>query len=227
MSWSLLPPDPRARGARELPEKDHAEKWARWMKHHPSAKPSDPGFIWSQVVVIAHYRDIYESVTRIAVQADLPPSQFWGYLNSTYLHSQASAIRRLADTGKGTVSLRRILIELAQDLSRLGCPGYVANPANAMTAAQVRADGKRLDRDVAEVKAIVDQRVAHMSEAEVSDDLTVGRVHDAIDAVTDIFQRYEAFLTDATTDVIPLIENDWAAIFRRPWLEPLDGHEDK
>jgi hypothetical protein len=116
------------------------------------------------------------------------------------------------------VSLGRVLDELAEDLDRLGCPGYStladdpdddAQQSYCLTADQVRADRLRLDEGVSEVKDIVDRRVAHMDKAKVTEPLKVSPVHESIDTLISFFQRYETFLTGGTPpDFTPLIRRD-------------------
>jgi hypothetical protein len=43
-----------------------------------------------------------------------------------------------------------------------------------------------------------------------------------MDALFAVFREVEVFLTGTTTpDLVPVIQYDWEAIFRRPWLPPV------
>jgi hypothetical protein len=44
------------------------------MKHNPNATPSDPGYVWSQLAMMAYHHLIFDRVWSIAAAADLPPS---------------------------------------------------------------------------------------------------------------------------------------------------------
>jgi hypothetical protein len=51
--------------------------------------------------------------------------------------------------------------------------------------------------------------------------LTVKDVHEAIDVIGDLFKRYYNLLTASSFVMLePVIQHDWEAIFREPWIRP-------
>ena len=49
---------------------------------------------------------------------------------------------------------------------------------------------------------------------------TFGDLHDAIDGIGEIFQKYAVMLTGGWNLLEPVIQDDWKAIFREPWIPP-------
>jgi hypothetical protein len=202
----------------QLRDRQRIEKWTRWMQHTPDATQADPSFVWSQIAELSLHRQFYRQVIRMAQNAELPNSSFWQYFHSTHLRSQAAGIRRQADAHKDVISLRRILEELHRDLCQITGPGWVAEPSDALTAAEVAADIDRLVQGVSPVTELVDWRVAHMDRRSVAAPLTVTTVDAALDVLVAVFQRYARYLMSATVYFDVTITDDWQAIFRRAWL---------
>src|SRR2546430_601281 len=81
-------------------------KWTNWIE----------GDVTNEVMQVNHHRQIYERIWETTTEhGQLPDSEFWQYLRSTYGVSQAVAIRRLVDTHRGTASLRNLIAEIADD----------------------------------------------------------------------------------------------------------------
>ena len=56
-----------------------------------------------------------------------------------------------------------------------------------------------------------------MEPAEVK--LRFNDIHDAIDVIGELFQRYHLLFTAADmVDLVPVIQHDWLAPFRQPWI---------
>jgi hypothetical protein len=85
------------------------------------------------------------------------------------------------------------------------------------------ADFDRLRDIAAGVKGYVDQHVAHADAAVVSAEvtLTLDDVHDAVSVIGELFGRYYTLLTASSyTQFVPVIQHDWMAAFRVPWMPP-------
>jgi len=91
------------------------------------------------------------------------------------------------------------------------------------------ADLDRLTAAAASVKAWVDKHVAHSEDpgAEPEDpgasaaetSLTLEDIHDAIDVIGELFQRYYSLMTASSMVFLePVIQHDWLAPFRVPWI---------
>lgn len=187
------------------------------MRHNPNSRPDVPSSIWAQLAELAWHQKVHTQVIRLAERAELPPSSFWQYFHSTYLRSQAAGIRRQGDTGPRVLSLGRVLYELHRELERLGRPAWMPPSELQLTADQVKADRDKLAAELQTLKRIVDRRVAHTDHRPVRATLNTTTVDAAFNSLVEMFQRYERHLLGATTYFDLTIEDDWQAIFRRPW----------
>jgi hypothetical protein len=51
--------------------------------------------------------------------------------------------------------------------------------------------------------------------------LTLEDVHRAVDVIGELFQRYYTLFTAASMiELVPVIQHDWRAVFRQPWMRP-------
>jgi hypothetical protein len=202
---------------------EKVETWSRWMRHNRDARPEGPDYLWLALVKIEHNRAIFRRVAEIVNAAELPPSSFFGYLTTTYVDSQMVAIRRASGTDRRrqSITLRRLLDEIGEEIDRLGATrGYAFDDRwdTAISVGQVEAEIAKLERDVEPVNDVVDQRFAHMDEREVAP-LTFEAINQTIDTLGDVFRKVEVFLTGGTTpNLVPVIQEDWEAVFRRAWL---------
>src|SRR5258707_279337 len=94
------PPDPAA------PEIDpKVAKWTAWIENE----------VKNDVLTLFHYRAVYRRVAEIinTREPQLPPSVFLDVWQSSYVTTQAAAVRRQADTRRDVASLGRLLVEIA------------------------------------------------------------------------------------------------------------------
>jgi hypothetical protein len=74
----------------------------------------------------------------------------------------------------------------------------------------------------ASVKDYVDRHVAHSEDpgpVPAQTTLTLSEVHSAIDVIGDLFRRYYSLFTAASMlELEPIIQHDWLAPFREPWI---------
>jgi hypothetical protein len=99
------------------------------------------------------------------------------------------------------------------------------------------ADLAELLAGAEKVRCYVDQHIAHFDastipresgspevpppEAPKGSIPTLSEVHEAIDLVGRMFQKYGNLLTAASwVDLTPVLQHDWEAVFRVPWIEP-------
>jgi hypothetical protein len=211
------------------------EKWLWWLNEQ--IKPA--------VLTMFHHRQIYLGLDNVIRENQpLPDSAFWPYHRNVYAASQAVAIRRQVDQHKDVASLGKLLSELADDSERITedwwvqlwgddphdvdfarrrwADEFAAPGADHLDPAKPSDDLKSLEEKTAQVKDYVDQYVAHSEyrgkePAEVS--LTFREIHESIDHIGMLFRRYYGLFTAA--DMIrlePVIQHDWLAPFRRPWI---------
>jgi hypothetical protein len=189
------------------------------------------------------WRRVGEIVNANEQVADLP-SAFWDFHQMNYAATQAIAIRRQADRDPRTCSLALLIKQMAENAEALTRESYVGlfDQDNDLMVQRGHAGfdqiaddtGDHLDPEVAyadyealqdaakHVRAYVDQHLAHDdAEPTVGEMLTFGDLHAVIDAIGTTCRKYAVALTAgwwATWE--PVIQDDWEAIFRVPWLVP-------
>jgi len=190
----------------------------------------------------APQRDVYREVSKILEDnGQLPDSYWWKFMRDTYGQTQAIAVRRQRDTYRDVASLGRLLTELQEDAS-LVTPGfwlglwniddddeyerryaarqwaetYGGSVGDHLDPAIPTADFDALTAAAADVKNWVDRHVAHADASAVpaSVTLTLQDIHDAIDVIGELFQRYYTLFTAASMiKLVPVIQHNWKAVF--------------
>jgi hypothetical protein len=212
------------------------EKWRRWIN----------GTINNNVLTMYLLRDAWRTVSKmLEANGQLPESYWWEFMRDTYATTQAVAVRRQADTHRDAASLAKLIQEVRDDASRITrefwiglwheppfgfetliaqkgwAEQYGGEVSDHVDPAIPAADLVALTDAAARVKYYVDQHVAHAdaSAASASVTLTLDEVHDAIEVIGDLFRRYYNLLTAASyVELVPVIQHDWLAVFREPWL---------
>jgi hypothetical protein len=221
---------------------DHRiEKWTRWID----------GSIKNDVLTMHLHRDAWRTVAEILdAHGHLPPSYWWEFMRDTYATTQAVAVRRQADTHRDVASLGKLITELADDTDRITREFWIAlwrdpdHRWSERTAQRAWEEqfagsvGEHLDPTIprgdldalrtaaASVKAYVDEHVAHAEAKSLPPEvtLTLKQVHDAVDVIGDLFKRYYNLLTASSyLDLVPVIQDDWLAVFRVPWIAPSES----
>ncbi len=209
-------------------------KWRRWLE----------GQMRNEILTMHLHRAFWEQ-TRDIIDANgaLPESSWWEFIFDLYGSSQASAVRRLVDPHDNGVSLRRVLAEMQQDYRLLtfdyfiglhpaDMTSFVADAADwwrehfageddaHVNPAVVEADLNQLVSTTAPVVGHVDRHIAHSDSRPVrpNDLATLREVHESIDVIGSLFQRYYRLLAGGTPTLTPLIQDNWRAIFRQPWM---------
>jgi hypothetical protein len=206
------------------------------------------GALKVEVVRMYHHKSAWDRVSAmLAGQTDLPDSYWWEFMFETYAMSQASAVRRQADTRKDVNSLMRLIMDVRKGASVLTKTWWVDTlwnpsiPVERMEAerqwdeyfggsvhdhldpAIPNGDAADLETASAKVKRYVDENIAHTSRApkEPAVTLELADVHDAMETVDRLFRRYYSLLKCAGwTTTTPVEQEDFYAPFRVPWLRP-------
>lgn len=164
-------------------------------------------------------------------------------MHDSYVVMQSVAVRRHADVNGRVVSLGRLLKEMSVEPQRITRQvvaeswepqdawderdldhefGRWAGPAGTHLDPSIpQRDLDVLTVAASKVKAYVDGHIAHSDAKAVrGDELpSVKDMHDAIDVIGDLFRRYFLLLTgQEMATLVPLIEHDWMAVFRQPWI---------
>lgn len=212
------------------------EKWLSWIE--------DP--IRNDVLSMYLRRDTYETVGRIVRDADLPPSYYWEYLQDTYGETMSVAIRRQAEVSVRVHSLGQLINEVGEYSAHLTrtvfaekwgidneYEGLVANKTfnehfaggvgDHVDPAIPAADLAALTATAEKVKNYVDRHLAHSDRGGSKDIPTFDEVHAAVDQIGELFKKYALLLTaGGYVQLVPVIQDDWQAIFLKPWLPPRD-----
>lgn len=173
------------------------------------------------------------------------PSAFWDFHQENYAVAQAIAVRRQADRDARTCSLAVLIGEMrdnAELLTRADHIGLLGDRADDELMRQranagftaLAGGGDHLDPTIAasdlvalenaadRVRTYVNQHVAHdQAHPTMTEAPTFGDLHEAIDAVGRVFQKIAVALTGGWNVLEPVIQGDWQAIFRVPWISSL------
>lgn len=214
------------------------EKWQYWID----------GTIKNSVLTMHLHRDAWREVAAmLEANGQLPESYWWEFMRDTYATTQAVAVRRQADTHKDVASLGKLIEEIRDDPSRITREFWLAEWTSEDKFLRMEAErgwttqyagtvGDHLDPLIpaadfdalqaasADVRGYVDQHVAHAERpprAPSQVTLTLSDIHDDIDVIGDLFKKYYNLLTASSyVFLVPVIQHDWLAIFREPWMRP-------
>jgi hypothetical protein len=210
------------------------ERYASWLE--------DFELIKQDVYRLHHHRFLFRETQEMIRAAELPESSFFRALAQWYAESFASGIRRLGDRRRGTISFVRLLDEIRRHPGVMSCERHVAlwdrdgdrlfmaegersydrfadATGNRVDAEAVSQDIAALNAAAARVETWVNENVAHRSALPRADLPTFAEVHAAVDAVGQILQKYASLLrAEGLVELVPVIQYDWKAPFRRTWL---------
>ena len=171
--------------------------------------------IRAEIIELATDRDIYWKVQREVIQRNARlltiRSAFFHMLNDSYAHATAARVRRLVDRDTRTISLRRLLHQLA---------GYPELFAHKVTPDELARDIDKLDQACVRVKDYVDQFVAHHDRSRSASAPTHRELNEAIDVLIGTFRKYYGVLAETDIDAVVSYLEQPFAIFRFPWLDP-------
>lgn len=143
---------------------DHAEvKWIQWREQLER--------ITQETHRLHHYRQLWRELAEITQAANLPPSVFFDALPIWYVTTQGAAVRRQLDRRAGTVSLRRLLDDIAQN------PGFVTRDRHI--AAWHEQAGEPAGGGAAEAEALPEE--LRLRDANRNFDRFAGAGRDTID----------------------------------------------
>lgn len=160
--------------------------------------------------------------------------------------TQTSSVRRQLDRTRGTVSLWRLLDEIAQHSRVASRERHVAvwredgadpfleaeahrnfdrfaggRDRDRIAVAVVRADLGKLEAAGAVVERYANEAVAHMAVDQTRTVLTYAELNAAIDQIGDLVKKYASLLkATILAELEPVIQYDWKAPFRQAWIPP-------
>jgi hypothetical protein len=196
-----------------------------------------------EVTALFLNRDTWKGMVKI-IQSNpaIRPSHVFQVLATTYAASQAVAVRRLADPGRGqrVVSFVALLTSLkaaagliTRDwwLSEVDDPierwmiakgfdeQFAGKAVTHLDAAIVQADLDELAHRVRVIRKYVDRNLAHKDPKPTKVIPTLADLDQAIDYIGDLFRKYYLLLKHGDRHPIgPVFAYDWVAPFRVAWL---------
>jgi hypothetical protein len=212
------------------------EKWRGWID----------GQIKDEVLTMHLHRDTWtQTQAIIAANPGLPESYWWEFMGDTYAVTQAVAVRRQVDIHKDVASLGKLVSELADEPQILTQAFWVGlwdakDPIDVAFAERAwreqfggetvkhldpaipREDLANAEKLASGVKRYVDRHLAHSDRSPVpaSSLPTLADVHAVIDLLGHLFKKYYNLLTAASWGtLIPVLQHDWKAAFREPWIQ--------
>jgi AbiU2 len=242
-----FPLPPRRRhpvGASRLPdygegvaaEDELYAKWMEWLKT-----------IAAQTHTLWAYRDYWRGLAEMTQANDeIPPSTFFDALGIWYADEQTVAVRRQLDRDTRSVSLWRLINDIASHPEVMTRDRHVAlwrdeqhderdteywqAEANKnydrfagagndfIDRERTLDDLRRLEQIAEPIKRYVDRRVAHTDEAELTEVPTFAELNAALDELGELLKKYTLLLEAASlADVSPIHQADWQRAFTVPW----------
>jgi len=216
-------------------------RWKKWGDHLER--------IIQETYRTHHYRQLYRGLAEITQAGNLPASAIFDAFGIWYVTTQTSSVRRQLDRRKGTVSLWRLLDDIARNphvasrerhvaLWVANTPQPVLDEAHAnfdrfaggrdrdrIDAAHVRADLHQLKAVGDVVERYANEAVAHTSIEETRTVLTYAELNAAIEQIGGLVKKYASLLKATILwQLEPVIQHDWKALFRQAWI-PAEGDD--
>jgi hypothetical protein len=211
---------------------NHFEKWRR-----------DLDRIREEIEQLAWSKAIHERVRGIVNgnPAINVGNQFYGWLSRSYVDSQLIGIRRQLDLDKRSVSLVNLIASMAEapaqltreahlslyreGMARAGnstFDGLAGNEASVYPVALLHDAQQKLDQVRTVHGKYVNKRLAHSDRKILQGRLPTYRdLDNAVDELERLVIHYHLlFAAEDFRSLVPVVQYDWEAIFRQPWLLP-------
>jgi hypothetical protein len=197
------------------------------------------GIIEVEVRDLLALRHVFWEVQKIirANRRIQKPSAFYRWMGATYSASISVGIRRQLDERQDSVSLVRLLADIAKRprvLSReryrlvRGDPSALADPEfdgwagpgqRFAPASQVQDDLDRLKTQSEAIKEYASKKVAHVDETGPSNVPSFNDIDKRLDLLEESVKRYRQRLRGiAPMQLLPRWPDDWKDVFREPWI---------
>ena len=202
---------------------DRLSKWTRWIDDIAE----DLFGLWYDEIRWRQLHEIAHADEKIPNAGDLV-----GWIDELFLQAVALGVRRQSEVRKDSISLGRLLAEVAADPDTMQtAPWYAAivgpslpvvdiGPAELVAAAT--EDASRLGDVAASVVRVVNKTVAHRSRTRDRAGLVldVSAVDQAMALLRSILHRYTFALKGTIFLAEPLPEYDWLQALTVPWTTP-------
>jgi hypothetical protein len=195
----------------------------------------------NQILSIHHRRQVYREVMAMvdANPALQVPSAFYTWMRTVYVYDTTMAIRRLIDRDRRVVSFVKLMTEIADHPEVMTRRRFVARYPDwlrtaghkdferfASPAAQrvhrriIGRHQRELVASARRLKRFVDKHVAHNDRRPMRRLPTYADLDHCVDLLGRLVKDYTLLLEQkGLTDVEPIIQYDWKAPFRVPWIQ--------
>ena len=229
---------PNQKRARTKPVPIHSARerrrtFKRWLRSFKQVKAA--------VFDLTHKRHIYREVTAI-IQANPRlnvPSAFYDWMRRVYITDMTIDIRKLVDWDRRTVSFVTLMQEIEdhpevisrrryvskyrgllrrygnRDFERFAKPG-----AEFIDRKIIRRHRRELIDSQRRLREFVNRHVAHRSRYLLRRLPTYSELDACVDLIGKLLKEYALLLEQiALTKIVPVIQYDWKAPFRVPWID--------
>jgi hypothetical protein len=215
------------RGGQRMTDDERFKKWVEWiMIIHEDVE---------HAILSRHIRQEVASIIDANPRIQRP-SSFYEWMAAVYSDSGLMAVRRQLDKDPQSISLARLLSEIAtyphvlsrgrfvgmyqpelQNVAHHEFDRRVASGANHIDPAVVQADLETLYKRTRDVERYGTKRVAHSDEKGPKNIPTFQELDDVLEFIHELRVKY-LFLLRALSYREPVWTYDWKAIFREPWI---------
>jgi len=206
-------------------------RWQRWFDN-----------IKDQIFTLHHNRRIYRDVMAMIDEnpALQVPSAFYTWMRTTYVYDMTMAVRRLVDRHQRTISFYRLMEEIAshpevitrrrftagyrgwlRDVGHRDFERFASPTAKRIHRRVIRRHQRELVAVAKRLKTYVDKHVAHNDRHPMRRLPRYEELDQCIDLLGQLAKDYTLLLEQAgLVEVVPVIQYDWQAPFRVPWIPP-------
>ena len=204
-------------------------RWKRWYK-----------IIHAAITDLAYKRYIYREVTGIITANPRlqVPSAFFDWMRRVYIVDMTVGVRTLVDWGPRVISLVKLMEEIADHPEVISRRRYTAKYMGWLRRYghfdfdRIAGKGKhQIDKNAIEVqrrdliasqkkiRTFVNNHVVHRNKNRMHRLPTQAELDHCLDLLEDLAKRYTLLLEQkGLTKVVPVIQYDWKAPFRVPWI---------
>jgi hypothetical protein len=218
-------------------EDDLYAKWLKWLKK-----------VSNETHTLWLYRDYWRGLAEMTqANDDIPPSTFFSALGTWYAAAQMTAVRRQLDRDTRSVSLWRLLTDIADHPEVMTRERYVAlwlPEVRDETDREIRTaeanktyddrfagagndvippertleDRERLEHLAEPVTVFVNKRVAHSDEENLPAAPTYAEIDGAVDELGELLRKYVSLLEAAwLAEIAPVHQEPWERAFTVAW----------
>ncbi len=212
------------------------QKWIAWLK-----------VIHDEIQHLVMAKDMFWEVQEVikANKRIQKPSAFYEYLGNTYVSHSTIGMRRQLKVDSQSISLGRLLVEMAETPEVFSRAYYTAMYAGSTVESFAYKDFNRFadagaehiskDKVLEDLKALrdagkkleeyADRRVAHRDKRDIKSPPRFRDGDAFIDLLDKIYVKYHLlFHAQSMDSLMPTYQYDWKEIFREPWI-PSDTAE--